>query len=62
VNGHHYDATFAVSGFDPALDESVNLNDGETSEGWMVFDVPARHGELVMVDAFSNGKIAVWSF
>jgi hypothetical protein len=61
VNGHHYDQGFAAEGFSPSLDY-VDLNDGEAAEGWLVFDVPARHGELVLVDGFSNSKIAVWSF
>jgi hypothetical protein len=60
VNGHHYDATFA-SGFEPPF-ESVDLGAGETNEGWMVFDVPTRHGQLVLIDALSNAKVATWTF
>jgi hypothetical protein len=40
----------------------VDLNEGETAEGWLVFDVPARHGEVVLGQSFGGGKIGTWSF
>jgi hypothetical protein len=62
MRGHHYDADGCCpEGFTPTLDY-VDLNKGETSEGWLVFDVPARHGQVVLEQEFGGGKIATWSF
>jgi hypothetical protein len=60
--GHHYDADGCCpEGFTPDLDY-VDLNDGETAEGWLIFDVPARHGQVVLGQTDGGGKIATWSF
>jgi hypothetical protein len=60
--GHHYDADGCCpERFEPSLDY-VDLNEGEAAEGWMVFDVPARHGEIVLGQSFGGGKIATWPF
>jgi hypothetical protein len=59
---HHYDADGCCpERFEPTLDY-VDLNEGEVAEGWMVFDVPARHGEIVLGQSYDGGKIATWSF
>ena len=62
INGKHYDTTCCVDAFQPDLDTSVDLNNGETAEGWVVLDVPSSAGELVLED-FGTGKPqAVWKF
>jgi hypothetical protein len=63
VNGHHYDSAFAAEGFSPEFG-NASLAQGETDEGWMVFDVPASHGTVVTVDPASmdSRKIATWTF
>jgi hypothetical protein len=62
MRGHHYDAGGCCpEGFTPELDY-VDLNEGETAEGWLVFDVPARHGQVVLGQSSGGGKIATWSF
>jgi hypothetical protein len=62
MRGHHYDADACCpEGFKPELDY-VDLNEGETAEGWLIFDVPARHGQVVLGQSFGGGKIATWSF
>jgi hypothetical protein len=61
MNGHHYDGDAYAEGFKPALDY-VNLNTGETAEGWLVFDVPARHGQVVLSNSGDSSKIGTWSF
>jgi hypothetical protein len=61
VNGHHHDGDACCPEFGPSLDY-VNLNKGEHAEGWLAFDVPSRHGQLVLRNASDNSKIAVWTF
>lgn len=63
VNGHHYDSTIAAEGFSPAFG-NASLGEGETDEGWMVFDVPAAHGTVIVFDPVSmhQTKIATWTF
>jgi len=62
MRGHHYDADGCCpDGFKPTLDY-VTLNTGETAEGWLVFDVPTRHGEVVLGQSSGGGKIATWTF
>ncbi len=60
--GRHYDAGagYGGQGFNPSLDY-VNLNKGESAEGWLIFDVPNRHGELILTDD-EHHKLATWSF
>jgi hypothetical protein len=60
--GHHYEADGCCpEGFSPSLDY-VDLNAGETAEGWLVFDVPARHGEVVLKNSSDDSKIGTWTF
>lgn len=61
MNGHHYDGDAYAEGFEPSLDY-IDLNAGETAEGWLVFDVPARHGEVVLAQSDGSGKIGTWKF
>jgi hypothetical protein len=62
MRGHHYDASGCCpEGFKPELDY-VDLNDGETAEGWLIFDVPARSGRVVLGQSFGGGVIATWDF
>lgn len=60
MRGHRYEATFA-SGFEPGYEFS-DLSAGEATEGWLVFDVPARHGDVVLSDSFEGTKVVAWSF
>jgi predicted component of type VI protein secretion system len=59
--GHHYDPDAYTDRWQPTLDY-VDLNEGEVSEGWLVFDVPSRHGEVVLNQSYEGGKLATWSF
>jgi hypothetical protein len=61
MRGHHYDGDAYAERWKPSLDY-VDLNAGETAEGWLVFDTPARHGEVVLGQRDGDGKIATWSF
>jgi hypothetical protein len=62
MRGHHYDADACCpEGFKPELDY-VDLQQGETAEGWLLFDVPDRHGQVVLGQSYGGGKIATWSF
>ncbi len=64
VGGHHYlgDAIITDStAFDPPLDP-VTLNQGEGTSGWLVFDVPARHGELVLRDILNERTLGIWKY
>jgi hypothetical protein len=62
VGGHNYsgDAITGSTAFDPFLDY-VTLNRGERASGWLVFDVPARHGQLVLRD-LDGQKVGVWKY
>jgi hypothetical protein len=61
VGGHHYDEAITGSlAFDPPL-EAVMLNKGERAAGWLVFDVPARHGQLVLRDV-EDHTVAIWKY
>src|SRR5262249_12155149 len=62
VGGHHLsgDAITGSSVFDPTLDY-VTLSTGERTAGWLVFDVPARHGQLVLQD-LDGQKVGVWKY
>ena len=61
VGGHlHEVAITATSGFDPLL-EPVPLNTGERASGWLIFDVPTRHGKLVLRD-LDERTLATWTY
>jgi Domain of unknown function (DUF4333) len=62
VGGRNYpgDVITGSTAFDPLLNPVV-LNRGEQVSGWLVFDVPARHGQLVMRD-LGGHQIGVWKY
>ena len=62
VRGRHYDgdAYTTSTAFEPLLD-FLPFNKGERLAGWLVFDVPARHGQLVL-DNLDGDKVAVWIY
>jgi Domain of unknown function (DUF4333) len=61
VGGRTYrDVITTLSGFDPLLDP-VMLNRGEQASGWLVFDVPARHGQLMMRD-LEGHQTGTWKY
>lgn len=63
VGGHRYagDVVSDLRVFDPPLDYVV-LDSGERAAGWLVFDVPARHGRLVLRDIVDEHQLAVWKY
>jgi hypothetical protein len=61
MRGHHYDPDAYAERWQPELDY-VDLNQGEIAEGWLVFDPPARHGEVILGQSYGGGKIATRSF
>jgi hypothetical protein len=61
VSGRLYETAITGSdAFDPQLDP-VTLNKGERTAGWLVFDVPARHGQLVLRD-LDDKTIGIWKY
>jgi hypothetical protein len=60
--GRRYEATIAFEGFRPDLRTYGELNKGEGTGGWVVFDVPARTGKLVMKEFLSDEPQAIWTF
>jgi hypothetical protein len=62
VGRHRYNEwLIEVNGFAPYLDPAT-LNQGEQVSGWLVFDVPARHGQLVVRDSLNERTIGTWKF
>jgi hypothetical protein len=63
VGGHHYlgDVITGLNAFDPPLEPGI-LNQGETASGWLVFDVPARHGQLVLRDLLDEHNLGIWNY
>jgi hypothetical protein len=62
AGGKHVDSTCCRSGFTPELTAYGNLNNGEASEGWLIFDVPSRSGQLVLEEFGTQEAQAYWSF
>ena len=62
VGGQHYsgDAITASTAFDPYIRYGL-LNTGERAAGWVVFDVPARHGQLEMRD-LDGHTVGIWKY
>ena len=62
VGGRYYygDAIAGSTAFEPSLDY-VTLESGERVSGWLVFDVPARHGQLVLRD-LDEKTVGVWKY
>src|SRR5215207_863927 len=64
VGGRPYDQYTDVSSaaFQPLLaNVNFSLDEGDVAVGWVVFDVPARHGQLVLRNADLH-KVAVWTY
>jgi hypothetical protein len=64
VGGREYGDLWEITGggFDPLLDlDELSLNKGERVAGWLVLDVPARHGQLVLRNQWTH-KLAVWKY
>jgi hypothetical protein len=63
VGGHRYagDVISLLRAFDPPLDY-ILLDTGQRAAGWLVFDVPARHGRLVLRDIMDGHQLAVWKY
>ena len=63
VGGRRYggDVVSLLRAFDPPLDFLV-LDNGQRAAGWLVFDVPARHGRLVLRDIVDEHQLAVWKY
>jgi hypothetical protein len=62
VGGREYSDLWEITwgGFDPLLDlDELSLNKGERVAGWLVLDVPGRHGQLVLRNQWTH-KLAVW--
>jgi hypothetical protein len=53
-------ATFSAT-FDPSLDDLM-LESGGRAAGWLVFDVPGRHGQLVLRDQRGTHTIGAWTY
>jgi hypothetical protein len=59
--GQHYPGDACCpDGFNPTLDYAT-LSDGETSQGWVVFDLRSRNGEIVIAD-YEGKRIGAWKF
>ena len=60
--GHTYpgDAIVTSTAFDPQLDPLI-LDQGEKASGWLIFDLPTRHGQLVIHDA-DNHQLGAWKY
>lgn len=66
VNGQHYDNgngnAFDALTSGQANSLSTQLAAGETTDGWLSFDVPKRHGEIVYAPNGNGQPIAEWSY
>jgi Protein of unknown function (DUF3592) len=64
VGGREYSDLWEITwgGFDPLLNlDELSLNKGERVAGWLVLDVPGRHGQLVLRNQWTH-KLAVWTY
>jgi hypothetical protein len=64
VGGREYSDLWEITwgGFDPLLDlDELSLNKGQRVAGWLVLDVPGRHGQLVLHNQWTH-KLAVWRY
>ncbi len=66
VNGQHYGNgygnAFHALASGQANSLSTLLAAGETTDGWLSFDVPSRHGEIVYAPTSNLPPIAEWSY
>jgi hypothetical protein len=62
AGGRLYEKVIPISdAFDPWFSGDY-LFRGERDSGWLVFDVPARHGQLVLRDTTNKHQLAVWKY
>jgi Protein of unknown function (DUF3592) len=64
VGGREYSDLWEITwgGFNPLLElDELSLNKGERVAGWLVLDVPGRHGQLVLRNQWTH-KLAVWTY
>jgi hypothetical protein len=67
VRGHHYDpdngnAYDALSDSQSNQDITATLGAGETSSGWIAFDVPHPHGYIVYAPNANGQPLAEWKY
>lgn len=67
VRGHHYDpgngnAYDALSDSQTNQDITATLGAGETSSGWIAFDVPHSHGYIVYAPNANGQPLAEWKY
>jgi hypothetical protein len=63
VGGHRYgDVISLLRAFNPPLDYGAPLDNGQRAAGWLVFDVPGRHGRLVLRDIMDGHRLAAWKY
>jgi hypothetical protein len=53
-------ATLSSAEFEPSIDGFL-LDRGDRAAGWLVLDVPTRHGQLVLRDDNLH-EVAVWTY
>ncbi len=58
-NGNAYDA---LADSQSNADLTATLAAGETSSGWMAFDVPSPHGQIVYAPNLDGQPVAEWSY
>jgi hypothetical protein len=59
--GKHYSGDACCpGGFEPTLDYAT-LSEGEVSEGWVVFDLRSRTGEIVIAN-YDGKRLGAWKF
>jgi hypothetical protein len=59
--GRHYAGDACCpDGFDPTLDYAT-LSKGEVSEGWVIFDIRSRKGEIVITN-YDGKRLGAWKF
>jgi hypothetical protein len=62
VGGHRYEEVLSdLKEFSPPLEPRL-LDHGERASGWLVLDVPGRHGRLVVRDSLDERTLGTWSF
>ncbi len=67
ARGVHYDsgngnAYSALSDAQSNADLTATLGAGESSSGWMAFDVPSAHGEIIYAPNYDGQPVAEWSY
>jgi hypothetical protein len=61
----HYDEGDGNAYEGPYSEAELNattLNAGETATGWLLFDLPARHGKVVYAPNLAGQPLASWAF